>query len=1058
MDHFPVTIIQANVNHSARAQDLLLHTMTESGYGLTVVSEPYRIPKHPNWVGNQLGSVAIIKSSNTNTAPLRALAQGRGFVLVAWGDLRIAGVYAPPSWSHVSFEEMLDEIYKEVACDVNREKVLILGDFNAKGSAWGSTTTNARGSTLAEWAASLDLRLLNKGNRSTCVRWQGESIVDLSWASPRLAQQVDSWEVLERIETLSDHLYIAIRLHCPGTHASRLPLGTTCSRRKNDKNSPPGKKWAVKKINSDLLAATACIAAWSTTLPSTGSLEEEAGKIVRILTDICNTAMPKQKPFPKKGTYWWTQEIEAMRLHCTKMRRRFQRARRRRHRYPETEEVLYREYRESVVRLQREIKEAKTKAWEELCQTLDQDPWGRPYRIVLGKLNGNSQPATESLDSATLTGVLNALFPGTEECATHVRTRLGSTIPPITDTEMASAISRMTRKLTAPGPDGVPGKALALALTEIGPLVRNYLNRCLQAGYFPKRWKNAKLVLIQKPGRKDPFSPSSYRPICLLDEVGKLFERIIADRINSQLPMSGHDLDDQQFGFRKGRSTIEAIDNVLGYTRSAIEQGGLALAVSLDIVNAFNSLPWEKILIAIDRHGLPHYIKKIIRSYLSERSITYNTSLGHTLSRQITRGVPQGSVLGPILWNLGFNSVLETPLPSGVQLFCYADDTLVIATGRQWTRTARLTEVAVAAIATRIRKLDLKIAAHKTEALWIHGLPKSKKPPRTWLTIQNERVQVKEELKYLGLTLDGRLTFDKHFDRLIPKVEGVAASLGRLLPNIGGPNDRVRRLYAGIINSMMLYGSPCWSLFITEHAKKIMRRLQRRMAIRIIRGYRTISYDAAITIAGLIPYDMIANTDRATFLYVRNLRASGYEIPRTEANKLRRQALAGALEQRRTQIAASGSANKQGVREILKVWDTWGEKGVSSLTYRITQVLSGHGCLGEYLHKIGAEVHPGCHECGATIDSVKHAVENCPRFGPQRLTLETILEQPVTTQAITNALVGNDNQKSAASSFCDQIIKIKEEGERGRERGTLQRRARRERRVRTRRGRPDTTT
>lgn len=97
---------------------------------------------------------------------------------------------------------------------------------------------------------------------------------------------------------------------------------------------------------------------------------------------------------------------------------------------------------------------------------------------------------------------------------------------------------------------------------------------------------------------------------------------------------------------------------------------------------------------------------------------------------------------------------------------------------------------------------------------------------------------MQEELKYLGLTLDGRLTFDKHFDRLIPKLEGVAASLGRLLSNIGGPNDRVRRLYTGVINSMILYGSPCWSQPLTDHAKRIMRRLQRRMAIRI-------SYDAA---------------------------------------------------------------------------------------------------------------------------------------------------------------------------------------------------------------------
>ena len=108
----------------------------------------------------------------------------------------------------------------------------------------------------------------------------------------------------------------------------------------------------------------------------------------------------------------------------------------------------------------------------------------------------------------------------------------------------------MGKKITAPGPDGVPGRALALALPEINPFVRNIFNRCLQAGHFPKRWKTAKLVLIQKPGKKNPLNPSSYRPICLLDEIGKLFERVIASKINSHLPLSGQDLADNQYGFK----------------------------------------------------------------------------------------------------------------------------------------------------------------------------------------------------------------------------------------------------------------------------------------------------------------------------------------------------------------------------------------------------------------------------------------------------------------------------------------------------------------------------
>ena len=124
---------------------------------------------------------------------------------------------------------------------------------------------------------------------------------------------------------------------------------------------------------------------------------------------------------------------------------------------------------------------------------------------------------------------------------------------------------------------------------------------------------------------------------------------------------------------------------------------------------------------ALAKHGLPLYIRGIIRSYLEDRNITYGTAAGSIVYRKITRGVPQGSVLGPILSNLGYNRVLETALPTGVQLFCYADDTLVVATGKKWTRMLRLAKVAVASIISKIRDLDLKIAAHKTEALRIHG-------------------------------------------------------------------------------------------------------------------------------------------------------------------------------------------------------------------------------------------------------------------------------------------------------------------------------------------------
>lgn len=166
--------------------------------------------------------------------------------------------------------------------------------------------------------------------------------------------------------------------------------------------------------------------------------------------------------------------------------------------------------------MQHFIKEAKSRAWDDLCQTLEEDPWERPYRIVLGKLRPRAQPVTESLEPTTLDMVLSALFPDAEEETPATRIQPGDiTSPPVTEAELSLAIAKMSKKSTAPGPDGIPGRALALALPELSVMVRSLFDKCLQAGYFPKRWKTAKLVLIQKPGKKDLDSPSTYRPICL---------------------------------------------------------------------------------------------------------------------------------------------------------------------------------------------------------------------------------------------------------------------------------------------------------------------------------------------------------------------------------------------------------------------------------------------------------------------------------------------------------------------------------------------------------------
>lgn len=171
---------------------------------------------------------------------------------------------------------------------------------------------------------------------------------------------------------------------------------------------------------------------------------------------------------------------------------------------------------------------------------------------------------------------------------------------------------------------------------------------CMKHGIFPSRWKIADLVLIPK-GESTHGELPKVRPICLLDEVGKTFERLIASRLQDHMRDSPRaDCADHQFGFRKMRSTVDALQLVRGIVREAVSKGHVVVAISLDIKNAFNSIPWSAIRRAMRRKGFPSYLRRIVDAYLSDRWIRFPTVEG-VRRRRVNCGVPQDSVLGPLL-------------------------------------------------------------------------------------------------------------------------------------------------------------------------------------------------------------------------------------------------------------------------------------------------------------------------------------------------------------------------------------------------------------------------
>lgn len=197
-------VLQCNVNHCWAAQTLLDQVMIDLQTGLCVVAEPVIIPDSSNWFGSDDGRATIRCNSEILRRSCMLVKRGRHFVAVKCNDVIVISSYVSPSLSLTGFLDFLEELSVR---DLNG-KVILCGDYNTKSTLWGSPTTDTRGAYVEKWAAACDLRLQNTGNAPTCVRPQGSSIIDLTWASSLAIRLVDGWMVRGDVETLSDHLYI----------------------------------------------------------------------------------------------------------------------------------------------------------------------------------------------------------------------------------------------------------------------------------------------------------------------------------------------------------------------------------------------------------------------------------------------------------------------------------------------------------------------------------------------------------------------------------------------------------------------------------------------------------------------------------------------------------------------------------------------------------------------------------------------------------------------------------------------------------------------------------
>lgn len=602
--------------------------------------------------------------------------------------------------------------------------------------------------------------------------------------------------------------------------------------------------------------------------------------------------------------------------------------------------------------------------------------------------------------------------------------------------EVMYAVWRKRYVNTAPGLDGIRSLVWRRAPQSMILKLGECYTACLREGTFPKAWKRAGLVLIPKIRGNDTEEPVKARPICLLSVTGKIFERVIAGRIMKwMMDNPRFDLSANQFGFRPGRSTCDALLKFRSIIEEAVANGKVVVAISLDVANAFNSMPFHQIIRVLIRNEFPGYLIEIIKNYLNSRVVEYPLHHGKMGLRTVYAGVPQGSVLGPLLWNIAYDEVLETRLDPGCFLIGYADDTLIIVTADSVDIAEIKANIQTAAIIRKIHKIGLSVATHKTEIAIFHGRRKPYRYPT--IRVGEDYIEAKTTLKYLGIIFDSRLTFGDHFKYVAAKASKVVSALGRLMPNLKGPSEAKRRLYAGTVMSVLTYGSPVWHdamepvTSLARNRQAPMLRVQRFLALRVISAYRTVSLDAALILSRIPPIYILSGYYRRTYLRIRDLKSQNIWTPE-EDSEIRR--MERALMFRQWSIHINSRRNPFGLRirnAVAPVFLEWmGHSNKWGCNFHLTQILSRHGCFADYLHRINREETNVCFHCGQEIDTAQHTLSECTAWHTERSELCQIVGPDLTIASVIRSMLSSEDKWNAVRRYCDTVMSQKEEAER----------------------------
>ena len=506
----------------------------------------------------------------------------------------------------------------------------------------------------------------------------------------------------------------------------------------------------------------------------------------------------------------------------------------------------YEEYKQCRNQATKEIRRARKNFEKKLSENLKEDTksfWGYTnsgvkVKIPVGELE--RQDGTVASNDQEKADVLNDFFTSvfTEEDQSHIprlEERHGGNLMEdlvITEAKVLKKL-KMLKTNKSPGPDMCHPCVLSRLREElVTPLTMLY-QKSLSTGELPEEWKTANVTaLYKKQSRK---KPCNYRPISLTCIPCKILESLIKDKIMEH--MSSYDLfSKEQHGFRPGRSCITQLLEVMETWTEILDEGGTVDAIYFDFAKAFDTVPRERLLGKCEAYGMNGDMLKWIRSFLSGRKQRVAVNGCFSSWSDVTSGIPQGSVLGPVLFVMYIND-LPDEVRSSVKIF--ADDTKAF---RNVTSDDDIVELQndINALCEWSEKWKLSFNADKCSHMTygrkkINSSYTMKMSDGTRMKIKNDA----EVEKDLGVTFDRGLMFRQHIGLIVKKVNRLIALVRKTFKYMDC--HLFRLIYTALIRPHFDYADCIWSPhFQTDIAQ--LENAQRR-ATRLVPELLVLTYE-----------------------------------------------------------------------------------------------------------------------------------------------------------------------------------------------------------------------